>query len=92
MTADIGGKAVIECLFSGNPVPTVTWYRGDNTLQNDSRLHIETQDDHSTLSITKVHFRDEDEYKCVVANDGGQDTCVIKLIVEDAGDTHSYMS
>lgn len=92
MTADIGGKAVIECLFSGNPVPTATWYRGSKLLQNDSRIQIETQDDRSTLTITKAHFRDEDEYSCVVANDGGQDTCLIKLTIEDEGDTHSYMS
>ena len=94
VTAEIGGKAVIECLISGNPVPTATWYRGAKRLQNDSRIHIETQDDRSILSITKVHFRDEDEYKCVIVNDGGQDTCLIKLIVEDSGDTniHSYMS
>jgi hypothetical protein len=86
VNAEAGGKAVIECSISGNPVPTATWYKGDKCLQNNSRIHIQTQDDRTILTITNVHFRDEAEYKCVVKNDGGHDTCHITLIVEDSGD------
>lgn len=91
VTADAGGKAVIECSISGNPVPTATWYKGDKCLQNDSRIQIQTQDDRTILTITNVHFRDEGKYKCVVKNDGGHDTCHIELIVDDPGDTCSFI-
>ena len=41
-------KATIECSYSGNPTPKLTWYRrvDDKPITSDPSIHIDTKDEH----------------------------------------------
>ncbi|CAL1264643.1 unnamed protein product [Larinioides sclopetarius] len=71
-----GDHVSLQCICTGNPVPTVTWYLDDTIVTQSSRITendyvSETGDVISFLNITDIHIEDSGEYKCHLSNDVG---------------------
>ena len=69
----------LDCQFSGNPQPTVTWYRNGVKIIEKGRasLHV-----NGTLTIRQVHPQDTAQYMCHVVNVAGSDNLTSKVTVE----------
>ncbi|XP_068185174.1 muscle M-line assembly protein unc-89-like [Antennarius striatus] len=71
ITAALGTPVVLQCLVSGKPNPTATWFK-DGGCVTDSRYIIqEKSEGHFNLLITNVTQSDAGEYKCVIQNTAG---------------------
>ena len=79
---DLGELATFSCQISGNPVPTGNWYKGAKKIPDEGRFIVETTEDSCLLEIDDVKPEDAGEYKCVVKNDFGEDSCTVKLSVK----------
>ncbi|CAL1527760.1 unnamed protein product [Lymnaea stagnalis] len=65
-----GRTAILQCVVTGNPPPTVFWAKGkDQSLlfpnQDSGRFSVS---DDGTLRITSVEYRDEGSYLCQALN------------------------
>ncbi|KAM4696629.1 hemicentin-2 [Rhinophrynus dorsalis] len=61
--------ASLECLASGNPLPVVTWYRGEQLLS--AMPGITLLNEGRTLQIERAQSSDSGEYRCVASNTAG---------------------
>ena len=77
----IGGRAVINCVPNGAPVPTVYWKKLNTTLDvisTDSRF---SKNAAGSLEITNIKKSDAGLYKCIATNKLGSDERVGELKV-----------
>uniref|UniRef100_A0A8C3SN85 Ig-like domain-containing protein n=1 Tax=Chelydra serpentina TaxID=8475 RepID=A0A8C3SN85_CHESE len=75
MKVQVGHRVDISCNAQGIPPPTVTWFKGRNTMLIDGGQYISNLD--GTLSISKVQLSDSGIYKCVASNIAGRGTKII---------------
>jgi len=60
---------IIQCIFEGLPIPTVSWSRDGNMLTDGSDgITIATDYSSSTLTITTLTADDAGSYTCMVSN------------------------
>ncbi|XP_059143343.1 roundabout homolog 1-like isoform X3 [Physella acuta] len=65
-----GRTAIMQCVVTGNPPPTVFWSKGKDPqlfFPNQGHGHLSVTDD-GTLRIESVDFRDEGVYQCQALN------------------------
>lgn len=72
----------LQIKYIGSKPVTVTWYRDDEVLHEDDRCKLLSDDDIHLLRVNPVEVDDEAIYKCLVKNQGGQDLCEAKILVE----------
>ena len=71
----IGGDEVnFTCLADADPMPTVTWYRSNSVVGDNSN-------NSATLHIPSAQPSDDGEYYCVAVNILGQTSSVRSLTV-----------
>uniref|UniRef100_A0A452IZR1 Ig-like domain-containing protein n=1 Tax=Gopherus agassizii TaxID=38772 RepID=A0A452IZR1_9SAUR len=70
MKVQVGHRVDIPCNAEGIPPPTVTWFKGRNTMLIDGGQYISNPD--GTLSISKIQISDSGIYKCVASNIAGK--------------------
>ncbi|KAE8632690.1 hypothetical protein XENTR_v10001635 [Xenopus tropicalis] len=63
-----GVKAVLPCNTLGNPKPSVSWLKGENTVKENARIAILES---GSLRIQKVQREDVGHYRCVAKNSLG---------------------
>uniref|UniRef100_A0A8C5P7F4 receptor protein-tyrosine kinase n=1 Tax=Leptobrachium leishanense TaxID=445787 RepID=A0A8C5P7F4_9ANUR len=63
-----GVKAVLPCNTLGNPKPSVSWIKGENTVKENARIAILES---GSLRIQKVQREDVGQYRCVAKNSLG---------------------
>ncbi|KAG8455051.1 hypothetical protein GDO86_001317 [Hymenochirus boettgeri] len=63
-----GVKAVLPCNTLGNPKPSVSWLKGENTVKENARIAILES---GSLRIQKVQREDAGLYRCVAKNSLG---------------------
>lgn len=80
MKVQVGHRIDIPCSAQGVPPPTVTWFKGRNTMLIDGRQYISSPD--GTLTISKVQLSDSGIYKCVASNIVGSDESSITIQVQ----------
>ncbi|XP_042569689.1 basement membrane-specific heparan sulfate proteoglycan core protein-like isoform X7 [Cyprinus carpio] len=73
----VGSDAVLSCIASGYPVPTITWSKVENELPPKSR-----QDGH-VLTVPSVTHSDAGTYKCTAANKQGKVEAFTRLFVHE---------
>ncbi|XP_073975604.1 uncharacterized protein isoform X2 [Rhodnius prolixus] len=64
------------------PEPTVLWFRDEEIIENNDRIKLEKEKlGFYHLTINKLEFPDQAEWKCVATNDFGQSitSCFLKL-------------
>ncbi|KAK3576947.1 hypothetical protein CHS0354_017622 [Potamilus streckersoni] len=82
-TVDEGTTVKFECKVLGFPIPTLTWYKNDEVIDNDNKIQIEgTEYGNYCITINDVTKRDEGTYKCRAANTEGSSTSTIYLGVK----------
>ncbi|XP_045066840.1 myosin light chain kinase, smooth muscle isoform X2 [Coregonus clupeaformis] len=83
-TASQGSTARLSCHLTGYPDPEVVWLRGEEPLEESSRVQIEYEEDgFCTLVLAQVGPEDSDIYTCRATNDQGEALCSAKLIVKE---------
>uniref|UniRef100_A0A673WA74 Myosin, light chain kinase 5 n=1 Tax=Salmo trutta TaxID=8032 RepID=A0A673WA74_SALTR len=83
-TASQGSTARLSCHLRGYPDPEVVWLRGEEPLEESSRVQIEYEEDGlCTLVLAQVGPGDSDVYTCRATNDQGKAQCSAKLIVKE---------
>ncbi|XP_062303102.1 myosin light chain kinase, smooth muscle isoform X1 [Osmerus eperlanus] len=85
-TTATGSTARLSCHLTGYPDPAVVWLRGEEPLEESSRLKIEYEEDghgDCTLVLLQVVPEDSDIYTCRATNDQGEALCSAKLIVKE---------
>ncbi|GBM04827.1 Down syndrome cell adhesion molecule-like protein Dscam2 [Araneus ventricosus] len=75
-TAHPGDHVSLQCISTGNPIPSVIWYLDDTIVRQNSRITAgddvnDTGDVISFLNITDIHVEDSGEYQCHATNDVG---------------------
>ncbi|XP_073259129.1 hemicentin-1-like [Porites lutea] len=81
-TVTEGNNITLSCNASGDPEPTISWFRGGSVLtSDDSRIFLGA--DSKQLTITSIKRNNTGEYRCVANNSAGNATSdVAKLIVQ----------
>ena len=73
----LGAQAFLDCIVSGNPIPEVTWFKGNQKLMPSRRLRLSKH----LLVIVRFTNDDEGEYSCVAKNRLGYDKQSARLLV-----------
>ncbi|GCB67949.1 hypothetical protein scyTo_0013756 [Scyliorhinus torazame] len=82
-----GNKLRLDVDISGEPPPTVTWFKSDQEFtEQNGRLRLETKNNFSSLVIEEAVREDEAKYNIQVRNPAGEDKAVIFLKVVDVPD------
>ena len=68
-TVATGNTAVFPCHVTGDPQPTVTWYKSRNPLISDAHFSILPN---GTLIVRNVRQQDAGWYTCQARSDAGQ--------------------
>ena len=78
VTINETSPASFRCTGSGDPKPTVTWYKGDSRLVSGGRVVI----GENNLTISRSSRADAGWYSCNVSNGLGHDTAAAFLFVQ----------
>ncbi|XP_060705631.1 myosin binding protein Ca isoform X1 [Hemiscyllium ocellatum] len=82
-----GNKVRLDADASGEPPPTITWYKTDQVLTDvEGRLRIETKNNISSLVLEGALREDEAKYSILVQNPAGEDKATIFIKVVDVPD------
>ncbi|XP_031816253.1 titin isoform X4 [Sarcophilus harrisii] len=80
-----GDSVTLECLVSGDPQPTVTWYQNGTGLNQSQRFGFEEEFGRYRLYIREVRSQDSGKYTCIAENSLGMVESDSDLIVEPVG-------
>ena len=83
---DRGENVNIKIPFTGNPKPTITWYKDDEEIEKGAHFDVITKDRHAILVIRDVSKIDNGPYKIVAKNELGTDSAVINVQISDRPD------
>ncbi|XP_066595485.1 muscle M-line assembly protein unc-89 isoform X2 [Prorops nasuta] len=67
---------------SGNPLPSVSWYKDDAPIFSSRRTRVYDENGKHILLIRQIVLSDDGEIKCVANNKAGQVTTTAKLTVK----------
>ena len=71
----MGGTVMLQCMFDGNPTPTITWWFNGTMLNTSpSRFTTSVAENVSTLTITSLVGDDTGSYQCRGENGIGSAT------------------
>ncbi|CAJ0942177.1 unnamed protein product [Ranitomeya imitator] len=87
ITVVAGNKLRFDVPITGEPAPTVTWFKEDvEFTEIDGRVRIEPKPDLSSFVIEGAKREDEGNYKIVVTNPSGEDAAQLYVKVVDVPD------
>lgn len=81
-------NAHFQCTISGNPKPTVTWYKGAREITSGSRYNIYSEGEVYNLVINDVFGEDADNYVCRAVNKAGIKSTRADLVIMTAPKLH----
>lgn len=76
---DKGEDVVLKIPFTGYPRPTAVWKRDNEEIESGVHYSVETGERHAILTIKQAAQEDNGNYRLIVSNELGEDTCVIKV-------------
>lgn len=71
-----------NCLVTGNPLPTVQWFRNDNCIDNNSYYNITYNNGLASLQIPTVRAENQGIFTVKASNQLGHNECSAILSVE----------
>ena len=88
MEVQQGHNKTITCVVTGDPLPHITWFKGDRSLTRTPNKYtftsVGSNPIHSTITIWNVQNSDEGDYKCLARNTLGVSEVTYSLwIVEN---------
>ncbi|XP_035390171.1 roundabout homolog 2 isoform X3 [Electrophorus electricus] len=82
-TLGVDGVALLKCLASGEPVPTISWLKdGVSLLSKDPRMSVQEL---GNLQIRNTRLSDSGIYTCVAASSTGETSWSAFLEVKESG-------
>lgn len=81
LTLNAGASTAIEIPFTANPQPKVTWNFNNGNLPDPKRIKSQTINNMTSLTMAKVVLKDAGDYKVTLANENGDTSFTIKVIV-----------
>ena len=79
-----GSGATLECKVTGNPEPSIAWFKDGGTVADVKRYKTRFDGEQATLKIQSTELDDEGKYKCVAENVFGAASCSSELLVNEA--------
>ena len=79
-----GMDAILECMVTGTPEPSISWVKDGTSVANEKRYKPFFDGELATLKVTTTELEDEGEYKCVAENTFGSSSCSCELLVNEA--------
>ncbi|KJH46029.1 immunoglobulin I-set domain protein [Dictyocaulus viviparus] len=73
------GPAVFSCAITGEPRPTVNWFKDGQPLPNDGRFVASETSGQYKLSLNNALPQDAGIYECVAKNAAGEARCKARL-------------
>ena len=70
ITVREGQTASLNCFASGNPRPTIEWFKGSQAVVHDGRKYVSSKK--GTLQIINSQIDDAGQYQCLATNRGGE--------------------
>ena len=70
-SAAIGSNASFNCSATGNPKPTITWIKDNDSVPIQAKVETNDEKTHSQLVIRGVTREDYGKYVCVANNSAG---------------------
>jgi len=83
LTITKGQSATMTLAYMGCPPPEVTWYKGEEQLQDNGRYSVLTEGGKSSLTIRQVTAEDTAKYTAVVRNAVSAHAGYASLTVQD---------
>ncbi|XP_077458048.1 immunoglobulin-like and fibronectin type III domain-containing protein 1 [Stigmatopora argus] len=77
-------ECYMSCAVTGNPKPSVTWYRNHVSINADSNYYVSNTCGVCSMAILKVGPKDSGEYVVMAENALGRVQCSTKLLVKGA--------
>ncbi|XP_072176576.1 hemicentin-1-like [Diadema setosum] len=74
-----GESVTLPCEMTGNPPPTITWYKDSELLPAVGLNHYQTSE--GALVIQQMSLEDEAQYTCVASNVAGNNTKDMRIII-----------
>ncbi|XP_036390385.1 immunoglobulin superfamily member 22-like [Megalops cyprinoides] len=81
-----GYDCTMSCAFLGNPLPQVSWYKGDVKISESPRFWQTTANGVCTLTIPVCSAKDSGDYTLVLENTLGKAQCKCNLVIFDKDD------
>lgn len=79
----IGDFTEIFCNIKRGSFPiTFTWFHNNKEIIKNSKYRVSNSETSSHLSIGKIQASDIGNYTCLVANNFGQDSGTVSVIIE----------
>ena len=90
LSAPQGSVVMFRCVFTGCPIPDVSWYHNGTLVQSDNKTEISNVPIHGlklcSLRIDGVTTRDVGNYQCIGSNiKGNYSSQVVQLTVRHDG-------
>jgi hypothetical protein len=75
----------LECRIEANPAPTLTWYKGNNTVIYDSPnyIHLKESNQIFKLVIREANLKDTGTYKLIASNQLGESISTCRVFVNE---------
>ena len=87
-----GGSAILECVITGFPRPTITWLKDDVLVEESEEFKIlYDQDNACSLTIPDVYPEDAGRYTVVAKNELGSAMSTAELFVEGEISSHLFV-
>ncbi|XP_026111558.1 immunoglobulin-like and fibronectin type III domain-containing protein 1 [Carassius auratus] len=74
-------ECYMSCAVRGNPIPHVTWYRNNVSLNTDTNYYITNTCGVCSMLILRVGAKDNGEYSVVAENSLGSAQCSTQLTI-----------
>uniref|UniRef100_A0A182K1R7 Ig-like domain-containing protein n=1 Tax=Anopheles christyi TaxID=43041 RepID=A0A182K1R7_9DIPT len=82
-----GSTLVFECRYTGQPKPTVKWFRNSKEIvEEEEEVIITTEEYYSRLEIRRVTRQRGGKYEITVTNEAGQAKSSASVAISDATD------
>ncbi|KAG1963086.1 immunoglobulin-like and fibronectin type III domain-containing protein 1 [Pimephales promelas] len=74
-------ECYMSCAVRGNPIPHVTWYRNNVSINTNTNYYISNTCGVCSMLILRVSAKDNGEYKAVAENSLGRAECSTQLTI-----------
>lgn len=81
-TAREGESFQFRCVVTGNPLPTVQWFKNDISVDNSTDFVIAYNNGEATLQFEEIFLEDQAVFKCRATNLSGFEDTFAQLTVE----------
>ena len=78
-----GSPAKLQCRLTGEPEPSIEWFKDGELVKEDKRQKMRFAGELCTLKILSTELEDEGAYKCVAKNDFGSAYSASELLVNE---------